>query len=124
MYLHDSRRSVLDAYLLSDVDAMAKHNLAAANLFSTGIKNLDKDKKMSSQHEHVFVVNSPPPPDVNYVVYVKDCQFLDVLLNFMLPIILFAWIATLSCRTRQSETKVTQVSAIPLDEKTASLIKN
>lgn len=74
--------------------------------------------------EHVFAVNSPPPPDVNYVVYVKDCQFLDFLLNFIFPIIFFAWMTTLICRTRQSETKVTQVSAIPLDEKTTSLIKN
>ena len=45
MYLRDSRSNVFDAYLWSDVDAMAKQNLAAANLFSTGIKNLDKDKK-------------------------------------------------------------------------------
>ena len=75
--------------------------------------------------QHVFAVNSPPPPDVNYVVYVKDCQFLDFLLNFMFPMIIFVWMASLICRSRQqSETKVMQVSAIPLDEKNTSPIKN
>lgn len=47
---------------------------------------------------------SPPPPDTS-VVYVRDCQFLDFLLNFAFPVALLFWLVTSLCRNAHHRTE-------------------
>ena len=65
--------------------------------------------------EAVSVASSPAPPDMNHVIFVRDCQLLDLLLNSVFPLVMFAWIGSLICRSRQAETK--PAHAVLLDDK-------